>query len=146
MRVWSDHNKDTAYSPISRILGGLTAEQAGTLVPGLPHSIYQELWHAAIWQRLVLDKDEEARKSWEGQMFPASPAPESATEWQGLADTFFADIQKGEHIAADTVTLDQLYFEDFTAREVLEDLAVHNAYHLARIVTLRQVLGLWNSI
>jgi hypothetical protein len=144
MRIWSDHNKDSAYAPASRILGGLTSEQAGTLAPGLPHSIYQELWHATIWQRLVLDMDEEARKNWEEQMFPSSPIPESEAQWQGLVSTFFTDIQKGEQIATETSTLDQQYFEGYTARELLEDLAVHNAYHLARIVAVRQVLGLWN--
>ena len=31
----------------------------------------------------------------------------------------------------------------FTWRNALEQLAVHNAYHLGKIVSLRQVLGCW---
>ena len=31
----------------------------------------------------------------------------------------------------------------YTARDVWEHVAQHNAYHLGQIVVLRQVLGIW---
>lgn len=145
MRIWNTQNEDTAYAPVSHILEGLTSEQAGTPVAGLPHSIYQELWHAALWQRLILDKDQAALERWDDQSkFPASPAPESDTAWRELVTSFLADIKKGEPILADVAALDQPYFAGYTGREALEGLAVHNAYHLARIVALRQLLGVWD--
>ena len=144
MRIWTEHDKDTAYAPVSRILEAITTEQAGTLAAGLPHSIYQELWHLTTWQHLVISKDEEARQRWEGRQFSPDPTPPVDSDWQELVRIFMTDIEKGERMAEDTSTIDQPYFEGFTARETLEDLAVHNAYHLARIVALRQVLGIWN--
>ena len=34
-------------------------------------------------------------------------------------------------------------FPSMTVREQLESLAAHNAYHLGRVVLLRQLLGIW---
>ncbi len=144
MRIWNMQDEDTAYAPVSHILEGLTAEHAGTPIAGLPHSIYQELWHAALRQRLILDKDEAALARWDEQSkFPASLAPESDAAWKELVTNFLADIEKGEPILADDAALDRPYFAGYTGREALEGLAVHNAYHLARIVALRQLLGVW---
>lgn len=145
MRIWTDHDKDTAYAPASRILEGITAGQAGTPAAGLPHSIYQELWHVALWQRIIIEKDEEALTRWdEESKFPASAAPENEKQWQELVNSFIDEIKKGDSIAVDNTNLDQPFFAGYTGREALEGLAVHNAYHLARIVALRQVLGIWN--
>ena len=146
MKVWSDHDRDTDYAPVTRILGGLGPEQAGRMVAGLPHSLYQELWHAATWQRLTLGRDAAALARWnDHSKFPAAPAPASAAAWTDLVADFLADLQRGEVLAADTAALDRPYFDGFTARETLESLAVHNAYHLARIVALRQLLGAWEA-
>lgn len=109
------------------------------------HSIYQDLWHVALWQHLILMKDEAALERWnEESKFPPDSGPASEAVWQELVHSFVTDIEKGQPIAADAAALDQPYFAGYTAREALEGLAVHNAYHLARIVALRQLLGLWN--
>jgi hypothetical protein len=32
-----------------------------------------------------------------------------------------------------------------TMRDVLHSLAVHNAYHMGKIVALRQIMGFWTT-
>jgi uncharacterized damage-inducible protein DinB len=115
-----------------------------------PHSIYDEVWHMAYWQDISLD--------WvQGK---PTPVPEHAAEgfpsntiesWDDLYDRFLAVTQNAAAIANDTERLDievacptiDAPERTMTVREQLESLAAHNAYHLGRVVLLRQLLNNW---
>ena len=60
VNVWEHLFLTGEFAPRAHILEGLTVEQVSTRPAGAPHSIYEELWHAAEWQRIVLERDEAA--------------------------------------------------------------------------------------
>jgi len=145
---------DSAHAPPSHILENLPEDLALHRVAGAPHPIYAELWHAAFWQRVTLD--------WIGGV--ETPCPETAalgfpTEGQTQAEPF-ADLcrrfldgaKRAAAMAKDPTQLEKSIrcpspagkpTRTMTVREQLESLAAHNAYHLGRIVLLRQMLGSW---
>ena len=148
INVWKHLFLTGEFAPRAHILGGLTLAQVGTRPPGAPHSIYEELWHAAEWQRIVLDRDEAAYERWEqGEQFPPNPAPEDEATWQALVDAFLTYSERAVGLAQNEAWLEAEETADnpgFTWRNALECLAVHNAYHLGKIVLLRQLLGTWS--
>ena len=148
MNTWKHLFLTGEFAPRDHILGGLTLEQAGTRPAGAPHSIFGELWHAAQWQRIVLERDEAALKSFDqGGQFPPDPAPEGEATWQDLVNSFLAYSERAVGLAQDEAWLESEETDDnpgFTWRNALEVLAVHSAYHMGKIVLLRQLLGCWS--
>ncbi|GAA3997541.1 DinB family protein [Deinococcus rubellus] len=145
--VWNFLFLNGEFAPRTYILEGMTLQQVGTRPTGASHSIYEELWHTAFWQRIVLERDEEAIKRWEeDDLFPPSPEPADEAAWQMLVNSFLASSERAVELAQDEVWLNTEAGADnpgFTWRNALEQLAVHNAYHLGKIVLLRQLLGCW---
>lgn len=140
--------------PPSHILEGLSQEIAHRLPQGAPHSIYDELWHITFWQQVTLD--------WIAGVetpFPASPRDGFPTVldaereyWGDLCRRFFAGTAQAAAAARDEQRLNLPIrcpsrpgspVRVMKAREQLENLAAHNAYHFGRIVLLRQLLGVW---
>ncbi len=146
--VWNYLFLNGEFAPRTYILEGLTLEQVGARPTGALHSIYEELWHTVIWQRIVLEQDETAIERWEEDVrFPPSPAPEDEAAWQALVDSFLTYSKRAVELAQDEVWLETEEAADnpgFTWRNALEQLAVHNAYHMGKIVLLRQLLGCWS--
>lgn len=77
--------------------------------------------------------------------FPVSPSPASQREWNDLVEMFLRDSEHAVVLADDAAWLEapEHVQTDWTWRNSLEFLTMHNAYHLGKIVSLRQVLGLW---
>lgn len=146
-------NGDSAAAPPSHILENLSEELAHRGVSGVPHTIYEELWHLAFWQQASLD--------WVNGL--ETPCPEHAaqgfpSEQQVAAEPFAALCRRfleGASQAAAIAASEGLEApircpspagkptRIMTVREQLESLAAHNAYHLGRIVLLRQMFGSW---
>ena len=145
MNVWEFLFMNGEFAPRAYILGGLTLEQVGTRPVAAPHSIFEELWHTATWQRIVLDRDEAAYARWEqGGQFPPNPAPNDEASWQELVNSFLAHSERAVQLGEDETFLEVELDPGFTWRNALECLAVHNAYHMGKIVLLRQLLGVWS--
>jgi uncharacterized damage-inducible protein DinB len=136
------------FAPREALLRGLTLEQVGKVPAGAPHSIYQELWHANSVVRKSLDGGRIVLESWPlVEHFPPGPEPASQSEWDDLVTSYLTATTEAVERARQPGWLntpDPGYEEhDMTWRDALEFLAVHSAYHLGRIVLLRQLLGLW---
>ena len=149
MNVWKHLFLEGEFAPRAHILGRLTPEQVGARPAGAPHSIYEELWHVREWQRLVLEGDEAAFRRWqEGVKFPQGVAPKDERTWEALVREFLEDSARAVELAEDEAWLEKVAHDfsndGFTWRQELESLAAHNAYHLGKIILLRQLLGIWN--
>lgn len=146
--VWEFLFLNGEFAPRKVIVEGLTLEQVGVRADGASHSIYEELWHTVHWQKVVLESDAQAVEQWEkGQVFPGKSAPRDEVEWQELVTAFLALSERAVELAQDEAWLETeegVENSGFTWRNALEQLAVHNAYHMGKIVTLRQILGCWN--
>ena len=143
---------DSAAAPPAHILEGLSEEVAHRQIAHAPHTIYDEVWHLAFWQQITLDwiggvETPFPRKPSDG--FPAGPCTEN---WAKLRARFLNGCDQAAAAAVDQSRLELPVLcssrpgnppRTMTIREQLESLAAHNAYHLGRIVLLRQLYGAW---
>ena len=121
----------------ARLLSGLTLEQATLCPDGASHSIYEELWHVVAYQQSIIASGDPA-----GDRYP-SAAPEHEHQWHDLVRVF---LDGARAAAALGHTPDRLALEvepGVTLSDELSSVAVHNAYHLGKIVALRQRIGAW---
>jgi uncharacterized damage-inducible protein DinB len=138
-------------APPNHVVEAVDEAMAHRRYPGVPHSIYEEIWHLAFWQELTLD--------WIAGT--PTPYPEHAAEgfptstsepWEVVRKRFLQKAEQMAEIAGDEARLEGPVVcqsrtpeppRTMTIREQIEGEATHNAYHLGRIVLLRQLFGSW---
>lgn len=146
MSIWQHlFLDDLEYAPAADILAELTPQQVGTRPAEGMHTIYEELFHAAGWQRSMVMSAAGGEAIPPNPDWPANAAPPDEESWTALVSEFLAGSEEAAALGNQTERHDEVLPEGRTVRERLELLAVHNAYHLAKIVSLRQFLGLWSS-
>lgn len=144
MGQWEQLFIDGEFMSRARLLSGLTVEQVSVRPPGLPHTIYEELWHTTKWQSIVVQCDEAAAAAYldAGQQFP-SEAPGNERIWEDLVTEFLAGSTTAVELGRSSEAPMKEAHPGVALADSLESLAVHNAYHLGKIVALRQVIGAW---
>ena len=121
----------------ARLLSGLTLEQVTQRPDGASHSIYDELWHAVAYQQSILKPGDPV-----GDSYPKA-APTHEQQWHDLVRVF---LDGARAAAAMGQTPEKLAVEvspGATLADELSAVAIHNAYHLGKIVALRQRMGAW---
>jgi len=121
----------------AHLLSGLTLEQVTLCPDGASHSIYEELSHVVAYQQSIVAPGEPHR-----EIYP-SAAPEHEQQWHDLVRLF---LDGARVAAAMGQTPERLAVEvqpGVTMADELNSVAVHNAYHLGKIVALRQRMGAW---
>lgn len=145
---------DSYAAPASHIIEGLSDELVHKRIPHTPHTIYEELWHIAFWQQITLDWVQGIETP-----FPAKPSDgfpsesEAVSEtWDQLRQRFLQTAGQAAASAREISKLDQPIrcpsrpgspVRIMSVRDQLISLASHNAYHLGRIVLLRQLNQAW---
>jgi uncharacterized damage-inducible protein DinB len=137
------------YLAPAKALDGLTPEQAERHVSGATHSIAQVLAHVMFWQEWF-------RMRCEGQAVPmvttaAAGWPEVASgSWPALHERFLTSLDRVVAFDAEGRLDDPIAppiefppLAQFTIRDAVVHIAMHNAHHLGQIILLRQMLGLW---
>lgn len=143
-----------AYAAPKRVLEGLDPKVALAKHPGAPHTIYEEVWHLAFWQQISIE--------WARGI--ETPVPEHATvgfptgaqidgePWDRLRQRFLEGADDAAALTKDATALGREIrcpsppghpTRTMTVLEQLENIAAHNAYHLGRVVLLRQLNGAW---
>jgi hypothetical protein len=137
MNIWEHLFLVGEFRARADILSGLTLEQVALRPDGASHSIYDELWHAAGYQRFVVEREEEA-----GDTYP-STAPEHEQQWHDLVSRFLDGARDAAALGQAPERLALEVEPGVTMADELHCVAVHNAYHLGKIVALRQRIGAW---
>jgi uncharacterized damage-inducible protein DinB len=138
----------------AKILEALNDEIAHRVPSSAPHSIYEEVWHMAFWQQVTLDWIRDIETA-----YPASPRDGFPTvldsereTWDQVRGRFLRGAEQAAAAARNSAELDKLVrcpsrptqpVRVMSVREQLESLGAHNAYHLGRVVLLRQLMGQW---
>jgi len=145
--------ENAAHTPPFRVVAGIPENVRTLRIANVPHSIAEELWHIVYWQDLFLRW---ARR--EDLAYPSHAALGwrrldcfSSSEWQELVARFqsglteAADIAGQPRLAERYSTLEEpgSGTGPLNLVELITNLAVHNAYHLGRIVQLRQFSADW---
>ena len=145
---------DSAFAAPARILEGVTEGLAHLQQAGAPHTLYEELWHVAFWQRISLDwaaAIETPVPAHAAEGFPTAKQAE-AEPWAKLCQRFLREANEAALLTRDAKTRESLIqcpsppgvpVRTMRVHDQLVSLAAHNAYHLGRIVLLRQLAGVW---
>lgn len=139
---WRHLFVDGEYAARQKILSGLTLEQVIYRPSEQSHSIYEELWHTTKWQQIVAFRDEEY-ETWANEELYPEKAPVSEQDWRDLVSQFLSGLEKALEWASSPEKLKIESDPGITMDDNLVSLAVHNAYHLGKIVALRQMIGAW---
>ena len=137
MSIWEHLFLTGEFRAREDLLSGLTLEQVTLRPAGASHSIYEELWHAAGYQRSIVEREHAA-----GDYYP-SAAPEHEQQWHDLVQQFLEGAQAAVAWAQAPDRLAVEVEPGVTMGDELHSVAVHNAYHLGKIVALRQRIGAW---
>jgi hypothetical protein len=142
LNLWRHLFVDGEYARREKILAGLSLEQVNRVPSERSHSIYAELWHATRWQTILVQRDEDLYAAYQkGETYPADPC--SQEEWSALVDEFLSGLEKALEWGSSPEKLAVEVDPGETMADVLHSLAVHNAYHLGKIVAVRQLIGAW---
>jgi uncharacterized damage-inducible protein DinB len=121
----------------AHLLSGLTLEQVTLCPDGASHSIYEELWHVVAYQQSVIEPGGSAC-----DVYP-SAAPEQEHQWHDLVRVFLDGARAAAALGQAPERLALEVEPGVTMADELNSVAVHNAYHLGKIVALRQRIGAW---
>ncbi|MDO4246123.1 MAG: damage-inducible protein DinB [Deinococcus sp.] len=119
-----------AFREVDALLSGLTLAQASQ--PGTPYTLAELLAHLRVTMRASLDLVTGQAQEWpEGlDVWPLPPVQES--EWNALLSDLRLMLAEASALAGDPSS---------RARDLLTDLAVHNAYHWGQVALLRRQAG-----
>lgn len=146
---------DSAHTPPARILENLPEEVAHRRMNGAAHTIYEEVWHAAFWQKQALDRIEgtEAFFPEHNDLTFPSEEQERGETWAALRERFLAGAERSAAMAeGQKAELERVVrcmsapgqpVRHMTVREQLESTAAHSAYHFGRVVLMMQMMGKW---
>lgn len=125
------------FPPRAHLLSGLTFEQVTLRPDGASHSIYEELWHVVAYQQSVVASGDP-----NGDRYPRV-APEHEQEWTDLVRVFMDGARAAAAMGHAPERLAAEIEPGLTMADELNCVAIHNAYHLGKIVALRQRIGAW---
>lgn len=125
------------YPERARLLSGLTLEQVTLRPDGATHSIYEELWHVVAYQQTIVASGDP-----NGDRYPTA-APEHEQQWQDLVELFLIGARAAAALGQSPERLAHEVEPGVTLADELNCVAIHNAYHLGKIVALRQRIGAW---
>ncbi len=139
-----------AYMPPAWILKGLSSAQAGLCVAGAPHSVVEIVAHMEHWQSWFLQRCAGVA------IPPAAKASlgwpvAGADNWEPLCARFIEGLERALEIGLDDAACTRRIdppiefppLANYTVRDAITHIVVHNAHHLGQVVTLRQMLGAW---
>jgi uncharacterized damage-inducible protein DinB len=111
------------------------------------HSLYEELYHIHYWQSvsLAITRGEKLpMPAYNSESFPKKNEI-SEKAWQALVEKVLNDLKTAANLSTNRELLNHRIDPGLTVQDKLTVLAAHNAYHLGRMVMLRQLLGIWSS-
>lgn len=142
-----------AHATLADAVKDFPEDKRGTVPENLPYSAWQLVEHLRIAQRDILDfcdPPEGGYKpmEWPKAYWPAKPEPPTAESWDEALVAIKSDT---ESFVALLTGPSADFYKPFLwgegqnlFREALL-IADHNSYHIAELVVLRRVLGIWKK-
>jgi len=143
---WEHLLVDGEFADRRQIVAGLSLGQVTHKLSEQSHTIYDELWHTVKWQNIVVLRDHKMYDDWvKGNVYPEAQ-PKTKEEWTRLVNEFTTGLEKAIEWSSTPEKLSMETSPTSTMAEVLRSLAVHNSYHLGKIVAIRQAIGAWPPV
>jgi len=148
--VASSLNWEQAHSSMENALRGIPPELRGKRPTGFPHSAWELLEHIRITQHDLLDfiqnPEYEEKLKWPEGYWPSSMAPTGDKAWNESVSGWKKDRMALERFTTESKLDLTTKIPKGTGQTYLRTILVavdHASYHLAQIVTVRQLLGAW---
>lgn len=142
-------NGGGAHVNLKEVTNDIPFELLGERPHGLPYSIWQLVEHIRIaqWDMLQFSKNglHESPK-WPDEYWPTEPAPETEDQWKASLESINKDIKEFIELVAQSDLYEPI--PHGSGQNILREafqIADHNAYHVAELVVLRRLLGIWKS-
>ena len=140
-----------AHLNFDEALAGLPPTLRGAKPSGLPYSPWRLLEHMRIAQRDILEfsrNPKHVSPEFPAGYWPETDAPPNDKAWQKSIRQFRADLKAMLDLVEDPA-IDLLapipHGEGQTILREALLVADHNSYHLGQLVTVRRLLGAWES-
>lgn len=136
-----------AHVSLKDATSGIPFQLLGEAPHGLPYSIWQLVEHIRIaqWDMLEFSRDpEHISPEWPKGYWPSESAPSDEATWLKTLEKIENDLAAFLNL----LETEDLYqpFEHGNGQNILREalqIADHNAYHIAEIVMIRRLLGIW---
>ena len=147
--VASSLDWEQAHAGLDSSIANVPPELRGKRPDGLPHSVWEQLYHIRYTLHDLLDfciNDKYHEPKWPEDYWPASPAPANDDEWQKTIDAIHLH---NAAFAAFTMEEGRDLTDKIphgTGQTYLRTVLVamdHASYHVAQIVLTRRLLGDW---
>jgi hypothetical protein len=140
-----------AHASFDQVIKDFPAKFRGQIPNGLPHSAWMLLEHMRITQWDILDFSRNPKYktlNWPAEYWPKNPAPDNAVEWEKGIEAFQQDLEAMKKLLTDPKTDLFAKFPWGEGQTVLREamlVADHTAHHLAQIIDVRRLLGIWKQ-
>jgi len=142
-------NSGGAHVGLEDVAKNIPFELLGEKPHGLPYSIWQLVEHIRIaqWDMLEFSRDDQHKSpKWPQEYWPVESAPKNEEEWENSLKHISSDLKSFIKLLGTADLFEPIPHGSGQnlLREALQ-IADHTAYHLAEIVVLRRLLGIWRT-
>lgn len=140
-----------AHLTFDEAIAGLAPNLRGVKPEGLPYSSWRLLEHMRIAQWDILEfsrNPKHVSPEFPSGYWPETDAPPDDKAWQNSVRQFRADLKAMQDLVEDASTNLFTPISHGEGQTILREallVADHNAYHLAQLVTVRRLLGAWET-
>jgi len=141
---------EQAHVGLDKALEGLPKELRGRRPDGVPHSVWEQLFHMRRAQHDLLDfctnPGYEHTLKWPDDYWPSSPAPESEKAWNECIAAIHEDRAELKRWTVEADVDLTAKIPHGSGQTYLRTVLVavdHAAYHVAQIVLTRKMMGAW---
>ena len=138
-----------AHAKFEDAVKRLTPMLRGAKPASFPHSAWMILEHLRLAQRDILEfsrNRKHASPKWPEGYWPETQAPPNAVAWSKSVEQFQSDLNAMKELVKNPKTdlFRKIPWGDgqTVLREALL-VADHNSYHIAQLVDVRRLLGVW---
>jgi DinB superfamily len=139
---WQD-----AHPNFDSAIEGIPEELRGVQPKGMPYSLWQLLEHLRLCQLDILDfcrNPNYKEPNFPDDLWPQTSEPPNADAWKKSVAGYRKDREELKQLASDIDLFAKIPHGSGQTylREILL-VADHNAYHVADLVAVRRLLGIW---
>ncbi len=141
----------SAHLSFDDAIAGLPPKMRGAKPPGIPHSVWRLVEHMRIAQWDILQFSKNGRHKspkWPEGYWPKGDAPRDAKQWNQTVKQFRADLKAMMRMVKDKKVDLLAPIPGGQGQAVFREamlVADHNSYHVAQIVMVRRMLGVWEG-
>ena len=134
-----------AHVPPLECVRGIPPEAINVRAPGLPHTLWEQLYHLWFTQNDILlfcQSADYTAPEWPAAYWPATPG--TPEEWALALADFEGDLDAMTDLAQTGDLLAEFaHAPGYTLLREILLAADHNGHHAGQVIDLRRSLGLW---